>query len=162
MTWASRTQIRHCTALQQATACLGEHAPQFVGEQAFRAQLGSLVKAVAEHLKQLQTRNSARLDTRCKAVREALHANATALVKPLLAKSTDEKGGCVVRMGMGRHRRPSVRFDDHDLTLSPIHDPPQNSARGRGGFRHGGAGGLRRGRASAGPHGRVQGARPVR
>lgn len=78
--------------MQQATACLGEHAPQFVGEQAFRTQLGSLVKAVAEHLKQLQNRNSARLNTRCKAAREALCANATALVNPL-AKSTDEKGG---------------------------------------------------------------------
>lgn len=111
---------------------MGEHAPQFVGEQAFRAQLGSLVKAVAEHLKLLQTRNSARLDTRCKAVREALRANATALVKPLLAKSTDEKGGWVRRAhGDGQAQasvRPSVRFDDHDLTLSPIHDLPPKKA----------------------------------
>ena len=88
---------------------MGEHAPQFVGEQAFRAQLGSLVKAVAEHLKQLQTRNSARLDTRCKAVREALRANATALVKPLLAKSTDEKGGCVRRAHGDGQAQASVR-----------------------------------------------------
>ncbi len=80
------------SSFNQATACLGEHAPQFVGEAAFKARLGALVKAVTEHLHSLQARNSARLDARCLGVREALMANATALVRPT-AKSTDEKGG---------------------------------------------------------------------
>ena len=89
---SDRGNLIHTTYIQ-ATACLGQHAPQFVGEQAFRVQLASLVKAVTEHLKQLQARNSARVDARCKAARDAMRANASALVKPL-AKSIDEKGAC--------------------------------------------------------------------
>lgn len=78
----------------QATACLGTHAPAFVGETAFRTRLGALVKAVTEHQRALLARNSVRLNARCEAARTALMANATLLVKPT-HKSTDEAGALI-------------------------------------------------------------------